>query len=60
MHHDEPYVIESLRAGASAYILKGSESHEIVQALKEVMQGRRFLSATCAIQCPRTQQPIPG
>jgi DNA-binding NarL/FixJ family response regulator len=46
MHSDEPYVIESLRAGASAYILKGSESQEIVQALKEVMSGRRFLSAT--------------
>lgn len=46
MHHDEPYVIESLRAGASAYILKGSESQEITQALKEVLTGRRFLSAT--------------
>lgn len=46
MHSDEPYVIESLRAGAMAYILKGSESQEILQALKEVMNGRRFLSAT--------------
>ena len=46
MHSDEPYVIESLRAGAAAYILKGSESQEIVQALKEVLVGRRFLSAT--------------
>jgi DNA-binding NarL/FixJ family response regulator len=46
MHNDEPYVIESLRAGASAYILKGSESQEILQAMKEVMAGRRFLSAT--------------
>lgn len=46
MHSDEPYVIESLRAGASAYILKGSESQEILQALKEVLSGRRFLSAT--------------
>ncbi len=46
MHNDEPYVIESLRAGASAYILKGSESQEILQALKEVLAGRRFLSAT--------------
>ncbi|MBI5766253.1 MAG: response regulator transcription factor [Verrucomicrobia bacterium] len=45
MHNDEPYVIESLRAGAMAYILKGSESHEITQALKEVLAGRRFLSA---------------
>ena len=46
MHNDEPYVIESLRAGASAYILKGSESQEILQAVKEVLAGRRFLSAT--------------
>ncbi|ACB74984.1 response regulator [Opitutus terrae] len=45
MHNDEPYVIETLRAGAMAYILKGSESQEIVHALKEVLAGRRFLSA---------------
>jgi DNA-binding NarL/FixJ family response regulator len=45
MHNDEPYVIESLRAGAMAYILKGSESQEIAHALKEVLAGRRFLSA---------------
>jgi DNA-binding NarL/FixJ family response regulator len=46
MHNDEPYVIEALRAGAMAYILKGSESQEISRALKEVLAGRRFLSAT--------------
>jgi DNA-binding NarL/FixJ family response regulator len=45
MHNDEAYVIEALRAGAMAYILKGSESQEIAQALKEVLAGRRFLSA---------------
>lgn len=45
MHNDEPYVIEALRAGASAYLLKGSESEEIAQALKEVLGGRRYLSA---------------
>jgi len=45
MHNDEPYVIEALRAGASAYLLKGAESQEITQALKEVMAGRRYLSA---------------
>ena len=46
MHNDEPYVIETLRHGARAYILKGSESREITHALKEVLAGRRFLSAT--------------
>jgi len=45
MHNDEAYVIEALRAGAMAYILKGSESQEIAHALKEVLAGRRFLSA---------------
>jgi DNA-binding NarL/FixJ family response regulator len=45
MHNDEAYVIEALRAGAMAYILKGSESVEIAHALTEVLAGRRFLSA---------------
>ena len=45
MHNDEAYVIEALRLGAMAYILKGSESLEITQALSEVVAGRRFLSA---------------
>jgi DNA-binding NarL/FixJ family response regulator len=45
MHNDEPYVIEALRAGAMAYILKGSESTEIARAMAEVTAGRRYLSA---------------
>jgi DNA-binding NarL/FixJ family response regulator len=45
MHHDEPYVVEALRAGAMAYILKGSESTEIARAVAEVVAGRRYLSA---------------
>jgi DNA-binding NarL/FixJ family response regulator len=45
MHNDEPYVIEALRAGAAAYVLKGSETEEIAAALKEVLAGRRYLSA---------------
>jgi DNA-binding NarL/FixJ family response regulator len=45
MHNDEPYVVEALRAGAMAYILKGSESAEISRAIQEVLAGRRYLSA---------------
>jgi DNA-binding NarL/FixJ family response regulator len=45
MHNDEPYVVEALRAGAMAYILKGSESTEIARAIAEVTAGRRYLSA---------------
>jgi DNA-binding NarL/FixJ family response regulator len=45
MHDDEPYVVEALRAGAMAYLLKGAESAEIVRAFREVLAGRRYLSA---------------
>jgi DNA-binding NarL/FixJ family response regulator len=45
MHHDEPYVVEALRAGAMAYMLKGSESTEIPRAVTDVVAGRRYLSA---------------
>lgn len=65
MHSDEPYVIETLRAGAMAYILKGSESAEISHALKEVLAGRRFLSATLSewainalVTKPATDDPL--
>ena len=45
MHNDEPYVIEALRGGAMAYLLKGSDTAEILHAVHEVLAGRRFLSA---------------
>jgi DNA-binding NarL/FixJ family response regulator len=45
MHNDEPYVIEALRGGAMAYLLKGSDTSEILKAAHEVMAGHRFLSA---------------
>ncbi len=65
MHNDEPYVIEALRSGASAYILKGSESEEIARAAREVLAGRRFLSAqlsewaisALAVKTPDTSDP---
>jgi DNA-binding NarL/FixJ family response regulator len=45
MHNDEPYVIEALRGGAMAYLLKGSDTAEILHAAREVLANRRFLSA---------------
>ncbi|MFI5357446.1 MAG: response regulator [Opitutales bacterium] len=45
MHNDEPYVIEALRGGAMAYLLKGSDTAEILHAAHEVLANRRFLSA---------------
>ena len=44
MHSDEAYVLEALRNGAVGYVLKGSTAIELLQALKEVREGRRYLS----------------
>jgi DNA-binding NarL/FixJ family response regulator len=44
MHANEAYVIEALRNGASGYVLKGSDARQLVQAIREVLAGRRYLS----------------
>ena len=44
MYEDEAYVIEALRAGAKAYVLKSSTSDELVSAIREAAIGRRYLS----------------
>lgn len=44
MYASEAYVLESLVNGASAYVLKDSDSADLVHAVREVMAGRRYLS----------------
>ena len=44
MHSNEAYVQEALRSGARAYILKESPLEELVKAIREVNNGRRYLS----------------
>jgi two-component system, NarL family, response regulator NreC len=45
MHSNEAYVAEALKNGASGYILKDSGPVELILAVNEVIQGRRYLSA---------------
>jgi len=44
MHADEPYVMEALRNGASGYVLKDCTAADLVQAVRAVAAGRRYLS----------------
>jgi two-component system response regulator NreC len=44
MHPNEAYVLEALRAGAAAYVLKESTSAELVRAVREAVAGWRYLS----------------
>lgn len=46
MHASEPYVLEALRNGAAAYVLKSSQSTHLVHAVREAAAGRRYLSPT--------------
>ena len=46
MHASEPYVLQALRNGAAAYVLKNSQSGHLVQAVREAAAGRRYLSPT--------------
>jgi DNA-binding NarL/FixJ family response regulator len=43
MHSNEAYVLEALRSGAKAYILKESPPEELVRAIREVASGRFYL-----------------
>jgi two-component system, NarL family, response regulator NreC len=45
MHSNEAYVLEALRSGARAYILKESPPEELVKAIHEVHNGRHYLSS---------------
>ncbi len=44
MHSDEAYVLEALRNGAVGYVLKSSPAMELMQAMRDVRKGRRYLS----------------
>lgn len=45
MHNSEGYVIEALRLGAFAYILKDSSAEELIKGIRQVGGGKRFLCA---------------
>lgn len=44
MHSSDAYVVEALRKGASAYVLKGSSADELIGAVRAALAGRRYLS----------------
>lgn len=44
MHANEAYVLAALRNGADGYVLKDSSAEDLLQAIREVALGRRYLS----------------
>ena len=50
MHASEEYVLQALRAGAAAYLIKDSATAELEIALKSVMRGETYLSPAISRQ----------
>jgi DNA-binding NarL/FixJ family response regulator len=52
------FVLEALIHGVSAYVLKGANSSELVQAVREVAAGRRYLSPPLSNQVIEAYQQL--
>ncbi len=54
MYGNEAYVVEALRVGARAYVLKESSSGELVRAIREAVAGRHYLGPPMSEQAIKT------
>jgi two-component system invasion response regulator UvrY len=48
MHPEEQYAIRSLRAGASGYLTKESASRELIEAIRKVARGKKYITSSLA------------
>jgi two-component system invasion response regulator UvrY len=48
MHPEEQYAVSLLRAGASGYITKEAVPQQVVQAIRTLLQGRKYISPAVA------------
>lgn len=50
MHGEEPYISQTLRAGADGYITKENAADELLQAIRRVARGGRYVCSSVAEQ----------
>jgi DNA-binding NarL/FixJ family response regulator len=48
MHPEEQYAVRSIRAGASGYLTKESATEELIEAVRKVAAGRKYITASVA------------
>ena len=60
MHADASYAVEALEAGGSAYILKNAAVAEILVAIREVLNGRVYVSPSINKEVLRVQMERTG
>jgi DNA-binding NarL/FixJ family response regulator len=63
MYPEDQYAIRALRAGAAGYVNKGGDPQELVQAVRTVAQGRKYVTPEIAqmlvesLTAPPTENP---
>ncbi len=50
MHPEEHYAVRALKAGASGYLTKQSAPEQLVTAIRQVANGRKYVSPAVALQ----------
>jgi len=48
MHPEDQYALRALKAGAAGYLTKETATDELVEAVKKVLAGRKYVSASLA------------
>ncbi|NQT23866.1 response regulator transcription factor [candidate division KSB1 bacterium] len=48
MHPEDQYAVRVLKAGASGYLMKESAPEELIQAVRKVASGSKYITATVA------------
>ncbi|MGD8999363.1 MAG: UvrY/SirA/GacA family response regulator transcription factor [Granulosicoccaceae bacterium] len=57
IHVDEPFPTQLLKAGAAGYLTKGCAVKEIIEAIRSVSNGKRFIGSDVAQQLALTMLP---
>ncbi len=48
MHPEEQYAVRALKAGASGYVTKDTASEELVNAIRKIINGKKYISISLA------------
>lgn len=57
MYSEEQYAMRALRAGASGYLTKESAPDELIEAIRRVSQGRKYISPAVAEKLALNLEP---
>lgn len=60
MHPEDQYALRLLKAGAMAYLTKGRPSSELLDAIRKVHQGKKYITHELAMKLLDGQNPNDG